>query len=33
MNIREASKSFDKAAKIIKNETNKMTKTEIEFKN
>jgi hypothetical protein len=33
MNIREASKSFDKAAKIIKNETSKMTKTEIEFKN
>lgn len=33
MNIREASKFFDKAAKIIKNETNKMTKTEIEFKN
>jgi hypothetical protein len=33
MNIREASKSFDKAAKLIKKETNILTKTEIEFRN
>ena len=32
MNIRETSKSFDKAAKMIKNGMNKMTKTDVDFK-